>query len=75
MTGIAAYLDALSEPDARAALLRCCASSDWVNRMIQTRPFLHDTRLFAAADRAWNALKPADWLEAFAAHPRIGDRP
>jgi OHCU decarboxylase len=26
------------------------------------------------ADAIWSALDPADWLEAFAAHPRIGER-
>ena len=25
------------------------------------------------ADAAWNNLGPAEWLEAFAAHPRIGE--
>ena len=28
----------------------------------------------AAAERVADKLKNADWLEAFAAHPRIGDR-
>jgi OHCU decarboxylase len=26
-----------------------------------------------AADEVWTQLSPADWLEAFAAHPRLGD--
>jgi OHCU decarboxylase len=26
------------------------------------------------ADAVWSELPPADWLEAFAAHPRIGER-
>jgi OHCU decarboxylase len=30
--------------------------------------------LFDAADRIWRSLGPDDWLQAFAAHPRIGDR-
>jgi len=25
------------------------------------------------AERCWSQMGPADWLEAFAAHPRIGD--
>jgi len=28
----------------------------------------------AAADAAWTRLESDDWLEAFAAHPRIGER-
>jgi OHCU decarboxylase len=30
--------------------------------------------LMEAADLEWAGLKPSDWLEAFAAHPRIGER-
>ena len=30
--------------------------------------------LFAAAEEVWWALGRKDWLEAFAAHPRIGDK-
>lgn len=28
--------------------------------------------LFEQAETIWTALSPADWLEAFAAHPKIG---
>jgi OHCU decarboxylase len=31
--------------------------------------------LLLDADAVFEALGPSDWLEAFAAHPRIGDRP
>lgn len=31
--------------------------------------------LFAAAETAWRSLSPADHLEAFAAHPKIGSKP
>jgi OHCU decarboxylase len=30
--------------------------------------------LLDAAERAWSELEPADWAEALAAHPRIGER-
>jgi 2-oxo-4-hydroxy-4-carboxy-5-ureidoimidazoline decarboxylase len=42
--------------------------------MLAARPFADDAALFAAAESAWWALDPADWDEAFASHPRIGDR-
>jgi OHCU decarboxylase len=29
--------------------------------------------LMKAADEVWRQLAPTDWLEAFAAHPRIGE--
>ncbi len=72
--GPAAYLNGLPAADAHAALLRCCASQRWVDAMIAARPFGDDAALFAAADREWRALGADDWREAFAAHPRIGDR-
>ena len=69
-----AELDALP-PDAAAAQLRsCCGSSEWVRRMIARRPFRTTEALLAAADEEWWALGPADWLEAFSHHPRIGER-
>ncbi len=71
---LAGYLNGLPESDARAELVRCCASSRWTAAMVAARPFASDAAVLAAADRAWWALGPADWLEAFAAHPRIGDR-
>ena len=42
--------------------------------MIALRPLRNDEALFEAAHREWFALRPEDWLEAFAQHPRIGDR-
>ena len=40
--------------------------------MAATRPFASADDLLAAADRVWTAADPTDWLEAFAAHPKIG---
>ena len=71
---IAAYLNSLSSEDAVRELLRCCASEAWARRMVAIRPFESDAGLFDAAERVWWALSPDDWLEAFAAHPRIGER-
>jgi OHCU decarboxylase len=30
--------------------------------------------LMESAESAWSELAPSDWLDAFAAHPRIGER-
>ncbi|HEY6866411.1 MAG TPA: 2-oxo-4-hydroxy-4-carboxy-5-ureidoimidazoline decarboxylase [Candidatus Eisenbacteria bacterium] len=67
-------LNALPEPEARAALEHCCGARAWVERVCAGRPFRSRAGLFAAAERAADKLRPSDWLEAFACHPRIGDR-
>ena len=67
-------LDGLEAAAAGEALARCCGSSRWIDAMIRARPFLTESGLHTAAARAFAGLERADWLEAFAHHPRIGDR-
>ena len=67
-------IDAADDADARATLAACCGSSRWVQRMSARRPFGSRDALLKAAREEWSALSPDDWLEAFAHHPRIGDR-
>jgi OHCU decarboxylase len=38
------------------------------------RPFVDEHSLFRSADLVWAEMGEVDWIEAFAAHPRIGDR-
>lgn len=66
-------LDALSETDAEAALRACCGSRTWVRGMLARRPFTTPAAVFAAADEVWSHATEDDWLEAFRAHPRIGE--
>ena len=68
------WLDTSTAPAARAQLRHCCGSTQWVEQMLAMRPFATFDRLRAAAEDVWLALVPDDWREAFAAHPRIGDR-
>jgi 2-oxo-4-hydroxy-4-carboxy-5-ureidoimidazoline decarboxylase len=42
--------------------------------MLLRRPFRSLEALLLAADEAWRATGPPDWDEAFAHHPRIGER-
>jgi 2-oxo-4-hydroxy-4-carboxy-5-ureidoimidazoline decarboxylase len=55
-------------------LTACCGASRWVERMLARRPFGSADALLTAARDEWFALAEADWREAFAHHPRIGDR-
>ena len=41
--------------------------------MTAARPFDSADAILETGDRVWRSLDRADWLEAFAAHPRIGD--
>jgi len=68
-------LNALDRESAERELLRCCGSSRWAASVAAARPFTTASSLADAADSVWRALAPTDWLEAFAAHPRIGERP
>jgi OHCU decarboxylase len=59
--------------DATAALLRCCGSSRWTAAMVGARPFENAAALARIAERVWWSLGEADYLEAFGAHPKIGE--
>jgi 2-oxo-4-hydroxy-4-carboxy-5-ureidoimidazoline decarboxylase len=69
-----ARLNALPAAEAAEHLRACCGSSRWVEAMLARRPFARVDQLLAAADDAWQATGPKDWDEAFAHHPRIGER-
>ncbi len=42
--------------------------------MAAQRPIASVWALSQAADRVWSTMREPDWLEAFACHPRIGER-
>lgn len=70
---ITAKLNGLTDDDARASLTNCCAAEKWVSSLLAARPYASDDALFAACDTVAATLGEPDWLEAFAAHPLIGD--
>jgi len=66
-----------TEPDrlTEAQLLDFCASHRWAREVSALALFPDHEALFAAAESVWfNLCSEADWLEAFAAHPRIGEK-
>jgi len=73
MCQIAEHLNNLQASVLAATLGKCCASNAWVEAMQRAAPFAHDQQVEQQAVDIWQSLSPADWLEAFAAHPRIGD--
>lgn len=60
-------------PHLRADLERCCGSSEWVEQMAQFYPYANRQQVFQLAEQVADQLQEADWLEAFAHHPQIGD--
>lgn len=67
--------NALSNDEAETLLLRCCASPSWARAMCQRRPFSADYKeMRDYADDCWWNLDTEQWLAAFTAHPRIGEK-
>jgi 2-oxo-4-hydroxy-4-carboxy-5-ureidoimidazoline decarboxylase len=56
------------------AMLACCGAQNWASAMVALRPIESVFELSQAADRVWAMMREDDWIEAFAHHPRIGER-
>jgi 2-oxo-4-hydroxy-4-carboxy-5-ureidoimidazoline decarboxylase len=67
-------LNALPRYRAAGELIKCCGSTAWTRTMAGRRPFISFDRLLKAASEVWWQLDQADWMEAFRAHPQIGER-
>jgi OHCU decarboxylase len=65
--------NALSAGEAEGEILACCGSRAWARGMAARRPLRGESTLLAASDEICASLAGADWLEAFRAHPRIGE--
>jgi OHCU decarboxylase len=59
---------------ARLQFRRCCGSSNWARKMVAGRPFPSIRALMDFADATWSNCSHDDYKEAFAAHPRIGEK-
>ena len=68
------WLNALLPHEAEGELLACCGSRAWATEMAARRPFGGLGAVLEAADAVWRGLGREDWLEAFRAHPRIGEK-
>ena len=67
-------LNSLATVDAEAEFLKCCGSKRWARSLTEARPFTDLDALFQKADSVWWSLSNEDWLEAFRAHPKIGEQ-
>lgn len=64
----------LPPADAAREILSCCGSEAWARELVNRRPLHDETSLLAASDDVWKSLDCEDWMQAFAHHPRIGER-
>ena len=74
MNSVLARWHSLTAEEAAQEILSCCGSHAWAALVAAGRPYADEAHLFAAADRNWQGLPEADWLEAFRSHPRIGEK-
>jgi OHCU decarboxylase len=63
----------LAAVEAENEILPCCGSRVWARGMVAGRPLRDEASVLAASDETWRNLSEADWMEAFASHPRIGE--
>jgi 2-oxo-4-hydroxy-4-carboxy-5-ureidoimidazoline decarboxylase len=74
MNPVLARWDVLPEPEAAQEILPCCGSQRWAHALARLRPYADTAKLLAQSDEVWSQLDPSDWDEAFASHPRIGEK-
>ena len=67
-------VDSLPRAEAEQLLRSCCGARRWVEQMVQARPFGSAETLLRRAAEIWWSLGAEDWQDAFAHHPRIGER-
>lgn len=66
--------NAMEAQEAAAQAIDLCGSRAWARCLAQARPLASPEDFRRAAEDCWKTLAERDWIEAFAAHPRIGDR-
>ena len=52
---------------------QACAASAWIRQMVESRPFASEAAVSESAVSHWSRMSEKDYLEAFDAHPMIGD--
>ncbi len=66
-------LNILPKQELKSTLTKCCGSSAWVDKMLVFFPADDLVELLEDAEEQWFLCSEADWKEAFAHHPKIGD--
>lgn len=66
-------LNKLPAPEAENWFSQCCAAESWFKAMAIGRPFESVDAVTTHAVQVWQTCNNADFLQAFEAHPMIGD--
>ena len=59
---------------AEAEIIACCGSRRWAAKVCAARPYADTDQIINAGAEVWRSLDEQDWMEAFACHPRIGEK-
>ncbi|KAJ8900709.1 hypothetical protein NDN08_000010 [Rhodosorus marinus] len=59
--------------ECKEIVFACCSSDQFAERMTGGRPYSSRESLFEAAEAEWGTLSESQMIEAFQAHPRIGE--
>lgn len=68
-----ADFDNLSISEKKRLLAQCCNCSPWIKKMLAIFPVQDLIDLLEYAEEEWYDCNPAEWLEAFQSHIKIGD--
>ena len=68
------WFNALGDEEAQERLYACLADRTWAANVTAGRPYESVSQLMGRVDVEMDKLSDQAWLEAFRAHPRIGER-
>ena len=68
-----AEFDHLDIKKKKELLFNCCGCNAWVKGMLEIFPVNDLIDLLEYSEEKWYDCNPAEWLEAFEHHPKIGD--
>jgi OHCU decarboxylase len=73
VSGLDDFNELPPEP-AEEILYRCFANRRWASAVVAGRPYVNAAGMLQSAEAAWKDTSDVEWLAAFEAHPRIGER-
>lgn len=66
-------LNKLDTTELEAAFQQCCNAQKWYKGLAAQAPYSNEEDLHQKSDLVWATCGEEDFLEAFLAHPKIGD--